>query len=342
MFEPTTTTEACADQTICSFVRAATGSEDVASAADFLIGPPLYVCAIVLGTMVVRWILHRLVDRVVRSAERPIVPDRIAARVVGNGVLGRSAEHASADVAGATRRAQRARTIGSLLKSIVSGALVAIATTMILSELGFNIAPILASAGIVGVAIGFGAQTLVKDLLSGIFMIFEDQYGVGDVIRVNDVQGTVEAVTLRVTRLRDGNGTVWYVRNGEVTKIGNMSQNWARAVLDVAVPHEADLHTARRVLLDVATGLLDDEDWAGRVIERPEVPGVESVNGDEVVLRLAVKTGPMEQWAVARELRERIKYRLEAEGIVGQQTRDMTDEATAETTDGASTETVDA
>ena len=106
---------------------------------------------------------------------------------------------------------------------------------MMLSELGVNVAPIIASAGILGIALGFGAQSLVKDFLSGIFMIFEDQYGVGDVVDLGEAIGTVEAVSLRVTRLRDVNGTVWYVRNGEILRVGNMSQNWARTVLDVGV-----------------------------------------------------------------------------------------------------------
>ena len=127
-----------------------------------------------------------------------------------------------------TRRVQRAQTMGSLLKSIITGVVVAVVGTMMLSELGVDIAPIIASAGIIGVALGFGSQTLVKDFLSGIFMIFEDQYGVGDVVDLGEASGTVEAVSLRVTRLRDVNGTVWYVRNGEILRVGNMSQNWAR------------------------------------------------------------------------------------------------------------------
>ena len=132
--------------------------------------------------------------------------------------------------------------MGTLLKSITSGVIVAIVVTMMLAEIGLDIGPIIASAGIVGVALGFGSQTLVKDFLSGIFMIFEDQYGVGDVVDMGEgLTGTVEAVSLRVTRLRDTNGTVWYVRNGELLRVGNMSQNWARTVLDVQVSAREDL-----------------------------------------------------------------------------------------------------
>ena len=319
------------DEEICGWVLDLTGNSRLADIADLVLGKPTAVLVIALLALVVRWMLHRVVDRLVKSAETPFVPDRVAARMLPDAIVGRSAEGAArGDLAASTRRSQRARTIGSLLKSIISGLVTAVAITMILSELGVDVSPILASAGIVGVALGFGAQTLVKDFLSGIFMIFEDQYGVGDIIRVNDVQGTVEAVTLRVTRLRDGNGTVWYVRNGEVRQIGNMSQNWARAVLDVEVSHEADLFEVRRVLLDLATDLWRDDEFAGRIIEQPEVPGVEKVSSDGVVVRLSVKTAPLEQWAVARALRERIKVRFEAEGIVVPHTRYVTDETTSE------------
>ena len=202
-----------------------------------------------------------------------------------------------------TRRVQRAQTMGSLLKSIVTGVVVAVVGTMMLSELGVDIAPIVASAGIIGVALGFGAQTLVKDFLSGIFMIFEDQYGVGDVVDLGEASGTVEAVSLRVTRLRDVNGTVWYVRNGEILRVGNMSQNWARSVLDVNVGYREDLVQVRRVLAEVAHDLWEDDDYRGLIIEEPEVWGVEEIAADGVTVRVTLKTAPMEQWAVAREMR---------------------------------------
>ena len=320
-----------ADEDICGWVLDLTGNSRLADLADLVLGKPTAVLMIALLALIAQWTLHRLVDRLVRSAETPFVSDRVAAKMLPDAIVGRSSEGASkTDLAASTRRSQRARTIGSLLKSIISGVVTAVAITMILSEVGVDVSPILASAGIVGVALGFGAQTLVKDFLSGIFMIFEDQYGVGDIIRVNGVQGTVEAVTLRVTRLRDGNGTVWYVRNGEVKEVGNMSQNWARAVLDVEVSHEADLFTVRRVLLDLATDMWRDDEFNGRIIEQPEVPGVEKVSSDGVVVRLSVKTAPLEQWAVARALRERIKMRFETEGIVVPHTRYVTDETVSE------------
>ena len=139
--------------------------------------------------------------------------------------------------------------MGSLLKSITTGVIFTVVLIMSISELGYDVAPLIAGAGILGVAFGFGAQSLVKDFLSGIFMIFEDQYGVGDVVDVGEASGTIEAVSLRVTRLRDVNGTVWYVRNGEILRVGNMSQNWARTVLDIGVAYSEDLARVRRVLM---------------------------------------------------------------------------------------------
>ena len=229
-----------------------------------------------------------------------MLPNRVS-RAISGGRMG-AALNLSEDP-GYTRRVQRAATMGSLLKSIVTGVVLTVVTLMFIAELGYDIAPLIASAGIIGVAIGFGSQALVKDFLSGIFMIFEDQYGVGDEVDLGEASGTVEAVSLRVTRLRDVNGTVWYVRNGEILRVGNMSQNWARTVLDVSVAYAEDLAHVQRVLADVAHDLWDDEDFKGRVIEEPSVWGVQELGPDGVVVRVALKTAPLEQWAVAREMR---------------------------------------
>jgi small conductance mechanosensitive channel len=264
--------------------------------------------ALVVIGLVVQWLAHRLIDKLVSKAEEGVLPDRLT-----NSKLGRSTTEAPA---GSTRRVQRAKTMGTLLKSIVSGIIAAIVVTMMLAEVGLNIGPIIASAGIVGVALGFGSQTLVKDFLSGIFMIFEDQYGVGDVVDMGDgLSGTIEAVSLRVTRMRDTNGTVWYVRNGELYRVGNMSQNWARTVLDVQVSAREDLTRVRRVLGDVIHDLWQDDDYDGVIIEEPEIWGIEAITPDAITLRVTLKTAPMEQWRVARALRERIKSRFDYEGI---------------------------
>ena len=265
------------------------------------------VALVVIG-LIAQFLLHRLIDRLVRRAEEGVLPDRLT-----NGRLGRSTTEPPP---GSTRRVQRAKTMGTLLKSITSGIIAAIVVTMMLSAVGLNIGPILASAGILGVALGFGSQTLVKDFLSGIFMIFQDQYGVGDVVDMGEgLSGTIEAVSLRVTRMRDTNGTVWYVRNGELYRVGNMSQNWARAVLDVQVSAREDLTHVRRVLEDVIHDLWEDDDYDGVVIEEPEIWGIEAITPDAITLRVALKTAPMEQWRVARVLRARIKSRFDHEGI---------------------------
>jgi moderate conductance mechanosensitive channel len=190
---------------------------------------------------------------------------------------------------------------------------------MVLAELTLNIGPLLASAGILGVALGFGAQTLVKDFLSGIFMILEDQYGVGDVVELGQsaggATGTIEAVGLRVTRLRDVHGTVWYIRNGEVLRVGNMSQGWAQAVIDVDVPHDQDLARVQELLKQVGRELAADPAVDGILLEEPEVWGVEALSGASVVVRVVAKTAPLKQWEVARLMRERIKRAFDAEGI---------------------------
>jgi small conductance mechanosensitive channel len=186
---------------------------------------------------------------------------------------------------------------------------------MVVAQLGYNIAPLIASAGIIGVALGFGAQSLVKDFLSGIFMILEDQYVVGDSVNVGLVSGTIEAVSLRVTRLRDVNGTVWYVRNGEILAVGNSSQSWQRVVLDVPVSFRSDLERVRDLLSETAQELWQDPAFEGDVIEEPEIWGIEAMTPDAITLRVALKTAPMEQWRVARVLRARIKSRFDHEGI---------------------------
>ena len=285
----------CADgEVVCERVLDWSGNSRLAAASDLLIGAPLQILGLLVLGLLIRWVVHRLINRVVRRAEK-----------------GAASPHQTRS----TRRLQRAQTMGSLLKSIATGVIGAVIVTMMLSEIGVNIAPIIASAGIIGVAVGFGAQSLVQDFLSGIFMIVEDQYGVGDVIDLGEAIGTVEAVTLRVTRVRDINGTVWYVPNGSISRVGNQSQNWAQTVLDVSVGYHEDLARVRQVLQDIAHDLWEDEDFKGRVIEEPAVWGVQNLGPDGVDVRVVLKTAPLEQWAVAREMRQRIKARFDVEGI---------------------------
>ena len=301
------------DQAVsCRIVWKLTSNETASDIAAWVIGKPLAILGLVLIGLVGRWVLHRMIDRVVRRAEDGVLPGRVGKMTLGH-AGGKGVK--TGDPTAATRRVQRARTMGSLLKSISSGVIFTIILMMSVSELGYDVAPLIAGAGIIGVALGFGAQSLVKDFLSGIFMMFEDQYGVGDVVDVGEASGTIEAVSLRVTRLRDVNGTVWYVRNGEILRVGNMSQNWARTVLDIGVAYSEDLVKVRRVLTEVAHDLWDDEDFKGLIIEEPEVWGVEALSPDGVTVRVTLKTAPLEQWAVAREMRQRIKARFDFEGI---------------------------
>jgi small-conductance mechanosensitive channel len=216
----------------------------------------------------------------------------------------------------AERRHQRVRALGSILRSATSVTIFSIAGVVVLGDLGINLAPLLASAGVVGIAIGFGAQNLVRDYLTGVFMLLEDQYGVGDVISVGDATGTVETVTLRITRLRDINGVVWHIRNGTIDEVGNQSQGWARAVVDFPVPYTADLSAIKTLLREVADSAWNDPALRGVLLERPEVWGAQDVSSSEVTMRLVARTAPLRQWEAERELRFRVKTALDAAGIV--------------------------
>ena len=275
-------------------------------ALTWLVTRPLSILLLFLLAVALRWFLHRVINRLVqRAAEglptavlrrRQDQPDQPVSILVG-------------------RRVQRAETMGSLLKSVATIVVFTVFGITAIAELGYPIGPLIASAGVVGVALGFGAQSLVKDFLSGIFMIFEDQYGVGDVVDLGEAGGTVEAVGLRVTRVRDVEGTVWYVRNGEIIRVGNKSQNWAQTVLDIPVALDQDLRHVQEVLRDVAHDLWDDEDFRHLILEEPSVWGVQDLTPNWITVRVTLKTAPLEQWAVAREMRQRVKFRFDHEGI---------------------------
>jgi small-conductance mechanosensitive channel len=174
---------------------------------------------------------------------------------------------------------------------------------------------VLASAGVLGVALGFGAQNLVGDFLAGISILLEDQYGVGDVITVGLTSGTVEAVGLRVTRMRDVNGVVWHIRNGSLQQVGNQSQGWARAVIDIPVPYNQDMSEVREIITEVATDIWEQPEWQGVILEPPKVWGVQSLSSAEATWRLVAMTTPPRQYEVERALREQIKGALDARGI---------------------------
>ncbi len=208
------------DNNWCQLVERITHNDGLARASDWLIAKPVKIITLVLIALVVRWLLHRLIDRITRTASDGAVPGLLARGKVPQMLIDMSPEQVQ-------RRQQRAQTMASLLKSISSGVIFSILMFMVVAELGYNIGPLIASAGIIGVALGFGAQSLVKDFLSGIFMILEDQYGVGDLVDLGPAIGTVEAVGLRVTRVRGDDNTIWYVRNGEILRVGNRDQGGA-------------------------------------------------------------------------------------------------------------------
>ena len=303
-------TQCAPDDGWCQTVKHLTHSDWLAESADWLVAKPLTILLILIIAFVIRSITRRLIDRMTRVNGGSKIP-----------ALLRPLKERAPQALGtllSERRAQRAKTIGSVFKSLTSVLVFGIAFMMILAELGVNLAPVLASAGILGVAVGFGAQNLVRDFLSGVFMMLEDQYGVGDVVDVGEASGTVEAVGLRITTMRDVNGTVWYVRNGEILRVGNSSQGFAVAVVDVPIGYGADVGQATELLERAATEVTGQEPFSNDVLEPPEVLGVERVSASEgIMLRTTVKVRPGRQWAVQRSLRARIVGVFEDAGIQG-------------------------
>jgi small conductance mechanosensitive channel len=293
---------------LCATVYDVTGSSRAAEVADDLATPFKVLVILLVAYLVVR-VSRLVIKRIVRRLTADS-GDRISKlrQRTGLALLDTSPVPS-------LRRALRAETIGAVLRSIVTALIWATAGIMVLDELGVNLAAIGIGASIIGVAIGFGSQALVRDFISGIFMLIEDQYGVGDVVDVGEASGTVEGVSLRTTRLRDVEGTVWHVPNGEIRRVGNKSQQWSRAVLDVAVAYDADLARAVEVIEATADAVWRDPEFSGVIVEQPEVWGVERVTAEQLLVRLAVKTQPLAQWRVARELRARLKAALDGAGI---------------------------
>ncbi|MCP2236237.1 mechanosensitive ion channel family protein [Prauserella halophila] len=267
------------------------------------------IVIIVVVALVLRAIVGRVVDqlarRMVNSRERiDKAKTRAASRVV------KQSEESRGE-----RQRQRAGTIASVLKSVASFVIFGIAFVTILGQFGINIGPIIASAGVLGLAIGFGAQSLVQDFLSGMFMMVEDQYGVGDVIDVGDAVGTVEAVTLRITKIRDLNGGLWHVRNGEIMRVCNMNQDWANAVVELPLDYTVNLDQAKAVIQRSIDEFADNPEFAPKIIERPNISGVVGIGNGAVTVRVMVTTQPGDQWAMGRELRGHLKGSLDAAGV---------------------------
>ena len=216
----------------------------------------------------------------------------------------------------AVRVVQRTKTLGSVFANIVTATIVILVVlilfTSLLPEATGAFALITAA---LGAGLGFGAQNVVKDVLSGLFMVAEDQLGVGDVVDLGPATGVVEGVGIRITQVRDVNGTLWFVRNGEILRVGNMSQGWARVIIDLAVPYDADLDAVQDRVLLTARDMAANTKWKSRILEKPEIWGIESISGEAIVLRLVVKTASASKDDVARELRARIKRSLDESGV---------------------------
>ena len=264
------------------------------------------IIVIILVAFLVRVILRFVINRVV-------------SRIVNGVKKKQGAEDTQALLASplnAVRIVQRTRTLGSVFNNIVSTLIVIVALLMIVGQLDSDITASFALiTGALGAGLGFGAQNIVKDVLNGLFMVAEDQYGVGDVVDLGAATGVVEAVGIRITQIRDVNGTVWFCRNGEILRVGNVSQGWSRVIVDLGVPYDADVDAVQDRMLATANELATNSKWRARIVDRPEIWGIQSVAADSVVIRLVIKTRPGSKDDVARELRARLKTALDQLGV---------------------------
>ncbi|HEX8519749.1 MAG TPA: mechanosensitive ion channel family protein [Pseudonocardia sp.] len=292
----------------CEQVYKWTDNDVLARSADLVVSRGAHIVLILVLGLIARYLLHRAILRLVEGA----TSSRIS-RMISRRTRPQLGENASAPVT--PRRAQRARTIGSVLRSAGSFVIGLVVIGTILAEFGVALGPILASAGILGVALGFGAQNLVRDFLSGMFMLLEDQYGVGDIVDLGTANGTVEAVGLRITTVRDLNGTVWYVRNGEILRVGNKTQGHSVAVADVPLALGADMGRATDVAGRVAARLVAEPDLAEHVLGDPEVVGVEKITAEGATFRVTVRTAPGQQFRVQRALATALVRAFDEEGL---------------------------
>ena len=293
----------------CELIFDNTENERLAEIVGWLVERPLRIILILLVAWIVKKIVHKVIERavgrLVRQSESEHEEQLEDAGRLDFGA--RAAKAINRIHERQARSAQRIETIAAVLKSLATALILAVAALLCLSELNIDLAPLIAGAGIAGLAVGFGAQSLVRDFLAGMFILIEDQFGVGDVVDVGDTSGTIEKVSLRTTTLRDVSGTVWTVPNGEIRRTANHSQLWSRAILDIGVSYDTDIDHASEIMKAVADELWHENDPDLTILEEPSVWGVQELGNDAVVIRLVVKTDPSEQWAVGRVLRARIK-----------------------------------
>ncbi len=267
--------------------------------------PILQALIVVMIAVIIRWVLQFAIRRTV-------------AQIVSGVKKGQGTSDTQAIVnspLAAVRVVQRTRTMGTVLGNVVTWIIVVVAFIAVLSRFDVDLGPIVGSAAVATAALGFGAQNIIKDILQGLFMVFEDQLGVGDVVDLGPATGVVEEVGIRITKVRDVNGTLWFVRNGEILRVGNMSQGWARVIIDLAVPYDTDVQEVQGLILDTAKTLAADPKWAARILETPELWGLESISAEAMVIRLVAKTRTSTKDDVARELRVRLKAALDEAGI---------------------------
>lgn len=267
----------------------------------------------ILLIVAVALVFHILVRRAIARFARRMTDPEATQR------LSRLRDRAPAVVAKssvfAERSSARAQTLAQVLRSVATAVIWTLALVTVLAELHVQVGPLVAGAGIAGVALGFGAQSLVKDFLTGFFMLVEDQCGVGDFVDLGEAVGKVEAVSLRVTRVRDVTGTLWHIPNGQIERVANHSQEWSRALLDVAVSYTTPPDVAKQVIKNAADEMWRDPEWNADILEEPEVWGVQEFGPDAMLIRLVVRTEPAEQWRVMRELRRRLWMTFDEHGI---------------------------
>lgn len=278
---------------------------------NWLLGVPLQIVIIIVVSLLAMAVLRRTIRGVTEHIAK-------GSSVLDSGPLaGTEFGAVLRDVSplASSRRKQRARTIGTVLRSVSNLVVVSIAILLILDLLHVNISPFLASAGIVGVALGFGAQSLVKDFLSGVFLLVEDQYGIGDTVQVGDVVGTVESVALRITEVRDIEGTLWYIRNGEILRVGNRTQGWARASVVIRMPYGTDLEEAHAALQEAADAVVADDSISSRLQTTPEIGGIETLTSTSMTMRVSVRVDPPHFAEVSRVLRANVLEAVERHHI---------------------------
>lgn len=272
----------------------------------------LRIVLIIAIALIVRSLVHRAIKRLTR-------PGALSPAVLQP--LRDKAESALLGSQSVTRRRQRAEALGSLLRSITSFVVLIVAVILILAEVGVNITPLLASAGIAGVALGFGAQSLVKDFLSGVFMTLEDQFGIGDLVDLGEATGTVIAVGLRITTIRSADGTVWHVRNGEILRVGNSSQGAAVVNIDLPIGYQVDADRAGEVALQALLEVAASEEFVDGVIKQPTLQGVIGMAADTVTVRVDATVSPTIKWAFSVAARSAIKAAFDQSGIEAPLTR---------------------